>query len=625
VTIDDARSGESEARRHAIAALPGDAVAQHLDALLDLLRDDDWRVRREAALAIARTPAPERALDPLLDAVTGGDVEARNAALEAVRNLGGAATGAVLARLAATHGPARRFVIEALVEGADARCVAPLRALLTDDDPNVPPAAAEVLGVIAGEAALEALGDAAAHPDAVVRLAALLAFEARRELAGWDVVASLVDDPVCAVYAVRALAAHGGEGSLARVAAALSRPRGAVTSTAVTLCGQIARARDARSPLLRRALRDRGDAIAALIARAEHGPLALRVAAVAALGLAGAPDALDVILRACGARDAELAATAAEALASLDPSLLPDALAQAHALGAPVVAAVMAWALRREGPLDDAALVQAWSALDRPDAPGAAWECVARFGSDDDARMLAERLGRRVAARGDGDGLLAVVIERLLAAGRADALALLQGFVAPTVGGVAVASALRRAGVAVDESAFDAALRSPDAAVRAAGLRALPGDHPALDHAAARAHFDDGDEGVRAALLDAVWRRAVALAVAAAIVDDGGAPPALRAAAVHALAAADGGADPRLLGCLRDPSEEVALEALRALREDVSGGELTAALGHASPVVRAEVAQRLSPERDRGALAARLRDEDDPSVREVIAARLRGA
>ena len=142
MTIDDARSGASEARRHAIAALPGDAVAQHLDALLDLLRDDDWRVRREAALAIARTPAPERALDPLLDAVTGDDVEARNAALEAVRTLGRAATGAVLARLAAAHGPARRFVIEALVEGADARCVAPLRALLGDGDPNVPPAAA---------------------------------------------------------------------------------------------------------------------------------------------------------------------------------------------------------------------------------------------------------------------------------------------------------------------------------------------------------------------------------------------------------------------------------------------------------------------------------------------------
>lgn len=625
MTVDDARSGESEARRHAVAALPGEAVAQHLDALLDLLRDADWRVRREAALAIARTPAPERALDPLLDAVTGDDVEARNAALEAVRNLGRVATGAVLARLAVTHGAARRFVIEALVEGADARCVAPLRALLTDGDPNVPPAAAEVLGVIAGEAALAALGDAAAHPDAVVRLAALQAFEARRELASWEAVAALVDDPVCAVYAVRALAAHGGEGPLARVAAALSHPRGAVTSAAVTLCGQIARARDARAPLLRRALCARGEALAALVARAEQGPLAHRVAAVAALGLAGAPDALDVVLRACGASDAELAATAAEALASLDPSLLPDGLAKARALGVPVTSAVMAWGLRHDGPLDDAALAHAWSALEGVDAPGAAWEFVARFGSDDDARVLAERLGRRVAARGDGDGLLAVVIERLLAARRADAVALLQGFVAPTVGGVAVASALRRAGAAADGSVVDAALRSPDAAVRAAGLRALPPEHAALDLTAARAHFDDDDEGVRAALLDAVRRRAVAVAVAGAIVDDAGAPPALRAAAVQALGAGDGGVDPRVLGCLRDPSEEVALEALRALQEAAPEGELAAALAHPSPVVRAEVAQRLSPERDRGALAARLRDEGDPGVREVIEARLRVA
>jgi HEAT repeat protein len=625
MSLDDARSEESEARRHAIAALPGDAVEQHLDALLDLLRDGDWRVRREAALAIARTPAPERALDPLLDAVTGDDVEARNAALEAIRNLGHAATGAVLARLATTHGPARRFVIEALVEGADAGCVAPLRALLSDDDPNVPPAAAEVLGVIAGAEALAALGEAVVHRDAVVRLAALLAFEARRELAGWDAVVALVDDPVCAVYAVRALAAHGSAAALAHVVAALTHPRAAVTSTAVTLCGQLARARDARSPALRRALRDRSDALASLVVRAEQGPLALRVAATAALGLAGAPEALDVLLHACGASDAELAVTAAEALASLDPALVPAALAKAQAIGGATVAAVMAWGLHHEGPVDDATLNLAWASLDRHGAPATAWEFLARFGSDDDARMLAERLGRRAAASGDGDGLLAVTIERLQAAGRADALALLQGFVAPSVGGVAVASALRRSGVAVDESVVEAALRSPEPDVRAAALRALPAEHAALDLAAARAHFDDPDEGVRAALLDAVSRRAVPLATAAAIVDDGGAPSALRAVALRALAGREGDADPRVLGGLRDASEEVALEALRALRDDVPDGALAEALTHGSPVVRAEVALRMSPERDRGALAARLRAEDNGAVREVIEARLRGS
>lgn len=91
----------------------------------------------------------------------------------------------VLSCLATSVGPARRFLVEALLEGADVRCVPTLRALLDDPDGNVPPAATEVLGVIEGPEALDALGDALERRDPVVRLAALIAFEARREVARW--------------------------------------------------------------------------------------------------------------------------------------------------------------------------------------------------------------------------------------------------------------------------------------------------------------------------------------------------------------------------------------------------------------------------------------------------------
>lgn len=54
----------ADARCHAIAALPPQAIGQdHLDALIDLLRDRNWRVRREAALAVARVRDPLRPCD----------------------------------------------------------------------------------------------------------------------------------------------------------------------------------------------------------------------------------------------------------------------------------------------------------------------------------------------------------------------------------------------------------------------------------------------------------------------------------------------------------------------------------------------------------------------------------
>ena len=150
---DDARGAMSTvspdlARCHALAALPPAAIEEHLDALLALLRDPSWRVRREAALALARMRDPARAVEPLLDAVEGVDVLARNAALEALRNVGAPAHPAVLARLVASRDPSRRFLIEALLEGADVSCVAPLRALLDDADGNIPAAAAEALSLI---------------------------------------------------------------------------------------------------------------------------------------------------------------------------------------------------------------------------------------------------------------------------------------------------------------------------------------------------------------------------------------------------------------------------------------------------------------------------------------------
>ena len=48
----------ADALCHAIAALPPQAIADHLDALIDLLRDRNRRARPPAAPALARARDP---------------------------------------------------------------------------------------------------------------------------------------------------------------------------------------------------------------------------------------------------------------------------------------------------------------------------------------------------------------------------------------------------------------------------------------------------------------------------------------------------------------------------------------------------------------------------------------
>jgi HEAT repeat protein len=645
------RDEASEARCAAIAALPPEAIEDHLDALLDLLRDPNWRVRREAALAVARLRSPA-AVAPLLAAVCSDDVLARNAALEALRNMGGAAVDAVLARLALAGGPPRRFLIEALLEGADARCVAPLRALLDDADGNILPAAAEVLGVIAGPAALDALGDAAAHRDPVVRLAALIAFEARREVSRWECVAALVDDPVCGAHAVRALATLRDERSMAAVASALASPHRRVVLAALGACARVARARDDRAALLARALRSAESAVFALASRAELGPAAERAAALHALGLAGDPSALDVVLRACAARDAEVATAAEEALDGFSPEAIPAAVARALEHGPSAASAALAWALRRGLDASAAPLAAlAWTALDRGDAPPAAWEVLARFGTHDDARVLAERLGRALARSDVDPGAMLPVIERALRRHRSEVEPLLRSFVALTPRGMQVAAALARAGVPLDASRVAEGLDAEDPSTRAGALRALAAAGAGPTGAVVERMRRDASSEVRAALAEAVRAGPADEAVLRALVADVDLDVGLRAAALAALAAHGHASDERLAAALSDPDEELALEALRALdvgahpawlvratahehaavvsealarlrEHDAPAARARAAslLGHASPAVRVAAARCLagSGAAGRAALVEGLAQERDAAVREAL-------
>ena len=133
------RHPEAEERRRALAALSPGEVAHALTDLYALLDDPDWRVRREVALALARMRDPDPAIEPLVDAVVTGDVSRRNAAMEALRNIGSVAAPSVLGRLQRAPGGARRFLIEVLADIGNESCVAPLATALQRRRPEHSP------------------------------------------------------------------------------------------------------------------------------------------------------------------------------------------------------------------------------------------------------------------------------------------------------------------------------------------------------------------------------------------------------------------------------------------------------------------------------------------------------
>ncbi len=616
----------ADARCHAIAALPPQAIEDHLDALIDLLRDRNWRVRREAALAVARVRDPSTAVRSLLAEVCSDDVLARNAALEALRNMGSAVVDPVLACLATAVGPARRFLVEALLEGADVRCVPTLRALLDDPDGNVPPAATEVLGVIEGPEALDALGDALERRDPVVRLAALIAFEARREVARWQTVSALVDDPVCGAHAVRALATQRDAASIARVAEALASPHRRVALAALTACARVARSDDGRVAWLAEALSS-SKVLFALASRAELGTVAERVAAIESLALAGDPSTLEVVLRGCASRDPEVATAAEAALDGYPAESIPAALERGLRGTPHVAAAVMAWALRC-GRDDDAAALTAlaWTSLENASGPVTAWEVVARFGGPDDARLLAERVGRSL-SRSDTDiGELLPAIDRALRLHRAEVEPLLRSFVAPTRAGMLVALALVRAGLSLDRAQVAEGLDAADPLVRAAALRALgvAGEGPDGD-AIDRARRDPSPE-VHAALVDAVRLGRAQRETLTALVFDRSAEPPLRAAALASLAAR-GSHDATLIdAAFSDPDGEVVLEGIRVFDVDAPIAALVGATSHTDNAVVIEALARLR-ERDAQAATGRaavLLTHASPQVRVAAVRALSG-
>lgn len=624
-------------RARGFAALDGAAASAQRDALLHALGDGDWRVRREAALALVRSPDRVGVIERLLDRVLGGDIEARNAALDALRTLRAAAVPQVLARLAAATGPRRRFLVEALLEGATPGCLPLLRALLDDADPNLPPAAIEVVAALRDPSAVPALVEALAHRDRVVRIGALIALQSRPEPAPIEALSACARDPLTVRAALSLLATRPEPEAFEVVLHCIERGDRHALTAAVRACEAAGRTGD---PALRaRLVGASGRWCPAVLGLAHDRREELVSPAIWMLGHASAPAAADAVLRALGSPHDVVRAASEDALDTLVTHAPLLALSSAAVIGAAAQRAVLRALSSSDAATGDEVLAALVRSVDDPIVgveallAFAAHAPPARRGS---AWSLLLAATRRWPERQD----LGVAAQTLLA--RSPALPADAAF-GLTPAGLAVALAWVRSGGALDPALVDAAFASDDPGSPGLGLRLVealgdprwaPACEALLEHPAHRAQaigalracglgpatltawLSDPRPGHRlTAALSLAERSLLPAGVAVGLLDDP--DPEVALAALHAL-----GRDlpPEWLRrVVRRGDPMLAQEALAVTAAAWGGAApdlLFEALGHAHASVRSAAVACLdasSPDA-RARLHLRLAEERDPEV-----------
>ncbi len=162
---------DPQVRAAAAAALgnirSGDSVA----ALMQALRDPDWRVRRQAAAALTAIGAP--AIPSLVSALAAPEESVQAMAVEALRGIGAPAFEALAPALGSDNPRARGNAAAALVPPADGHAALPaVIKLVNDRDAYVRAQAAQALGAFGGPEVMRALRQAMQDENPAVRAAA---------------------------------------------------------------------------------------------------------------------------------------------------------------------------------------------------------------------------------------------------------------------------------------------------------------------------------------------------------------------------------------------------------------------------------------------------------------------
>jgi HEAT repeat protein len=176
-------------------APPGEAVFEEekvkdeIDIQIDLLKDPDWTIRREAVVTLGEM-GDERCVAPLVNALRDGDWQVREAAVEAMGQVGSPAVEHLVKML--RDWDIRKAALRALGKIKDERVLDPLVQQLRHDE--FKDDATEAL-VELGAPAVERLVGALKDKDEMVRQQAIIALGRIKDATALDPLIEMLKDP----------------------------------------------------------------------------------------------------------------------------------------------------------------------------------------------------------------------------------------------------------------------------------------------------------------------------------------------------------------------------------------------------------------------------------------------
>lgn len=200
--------------------LEEEKVKDEIEIQIDLLKNSDWVVRREAAITLGEM-GDERCVEPLGHALRDGDWQVREVAIEGLGQIGSPAVELLIKLL--RDWDVRKYAIAALGKIRDERVLDPLMLQLRNDefkddalnalvelgepalprlvkalkdkDENVRKQAVKALGLIKHPKAIDPLIDMLADSDFYIRVMAAAGLEAIGDDRGREAIKPLMKDP----------------------------------------------------------------------------------------------------------------------------------------------------------------------------------------------------------------------------------------------------------------------------------------------------------------------------------------------------------------------------------------------------------------------------------------------
>jgi HEAT repeat protein len=393
------QQAEPEARRVAVQQIAKISGTEASELLLRALGDDDWRVRKEAAVVAPSLKLRDDAVRALVGVLKETDnIGLRNAAVEALVAIGPDAVAATVDILPRLDADARKLAVEVLGGVADLRCAIALSKALDDEDPNVRVAAAEALGnvALAGDEARElattSLVQALSTSDTLLKIATLESLARLQVHLPWKVFEPYANDTLLRRYAIAGARGSREPDAVRALAQATGDTSPTIAREAIAALGELVVAAPTDEALLevaRQELRElpagrkntRSAALDMEDSRTRSGALPL-------LGLMGQLEDVPLLVGALGEAIAERADLG---LRLLGPQAIGPVLAAARDASPQVHAAAIGLVASVQGANEAQLRAALRTALDdpSPEVCACAVEALGRAGAPDDLARVA--------------------------------------------------------------------------------------------------------------------------------------------------------------------------------------------------------------------------------------------